>query len=185
MSAKTDFYYSNVQDFIKFDAGIPRGITVNRSDDIQLTGVDFEARLRPAKNFPQSLDMHSNRQSLNSPTSDFDINGAYAPDHKFTGIINVNPIELLSFNFGFNYWSEFDSRFFPAESINFFGEEVGKPFTYANFQTVVKLPVGGQHLNLGFLIKNIFDEEVQLTPAVGVDDSIFGREYYGIVSFDF
>ncbi len=185
LSAKTDFYYSNVQDFIIFDAGIPRGITVNRSDDIQLTGVDFEARLKPAKQFSAILGYAFQSTELNSPTSDFDINGAYAPDHKFTGIINVNPIELLSFNFGFNYWSEFDSRFFPAESINFFGEEVGKPFTYANFQTVVKLPVGGQHLNLGFLIKNIFDEEVQLTPAVGVDDSIFGREYYGIVSFDF
>ncbi|MCI0616404.1 hypothetical protein L0244_25765, partial [bacterium] len=82
-------------------------------------------------------------------------------------------------------WSKFDSRGFPAETANRLGIVVGEPFTYANFQTVFKLPVGGQHLNLGFLVKNVFDEEVQLTPAVGVDDSLFGREYYGIVSFDF
>lgn len=185
LSAKTDFHYSNIRDFIQFNAGIPRGNTTNRNTDIHLTGVDFEARLKPTKKFSAILGYAFQSTDLNSPTSAFDPDGAYAPDHKFTGIINVNPIDLLSFNFGFNYWSKFDSRGFPAETTNRLGIVVGEPFTYANFQTVVKLPVGGQHLNLGFLIKNVFDEEVQLTPAQGVDDSLFGREYYGIVSFDF
>jgi outer membrane receptor for ferrienterochelin and colicins len=185
LSAKTDFYYSSIRDFIQFGPGVPIGLSANRGPDIHVSGVDIEGRFRPSHKFSAILGYAFQSTDLNSPTSAFDPDGAYAPDNKFTGIINVNPIDLLSFNFGFNYWSKFDSRRFPAESINFFGEEVGKPFTYANFQTVVRLPVGGEHLNLGFLIKNVFDEEVQLTPAVGVDDSLFGREYYGTVSFDF
>jgi outer membrane receptor protein involved in Fe transport len=185
LSAKTDFYYSNIRDFIQFGPGIPIGVTVNRGPDVHLTGVDIEGRFRPSHKFSAILGYAFQSTDLNSPTSTFDSDGAYAPDHKFTGIINVNPVDLLSFNFGFNYWSKFDSRGFPAETTNRLGIVVGEPFTYANFQTVVKLPVGGEHLNLGFLVKNVFDEEVQLTPAVGVDDSLFGREYYGTVSFDF
>lgn len=183
-SAKSDFYYSNVQDFIEFGAGFPRGFARNRDSDIHITGVDLEARFKPNTKFSAILGYALQSTDLKSPAPGLDPDGAYAPEHKFTGIINVTPVDLLSFNFGFNYWSEFDSRRFAAGTINF-GEEVGKPFTYANFQTVVKVPVGGQRLNLGFLIKNVFDERVQLTPAVGNDDSLFGREFYGIISYDF
>jgi iron complex outermembrane receptor protein len=183
-SAKTDFYYSNVQDFIQVNAGLPIGSTTNRADDIHLTGFDLEARYRQSSKFSAILGYAFQSTDLDSTGSGLDSDGAYAPEHKFTGVINVTPVDLLSFNFGFNYWSEFDSRRFPSGTINF-GEEIGVPFTYANFQTVVRIPVQNQRLNVGFLIKNIFDEEVQLTPAVGVDDSLFGREYYGSISYDF
>jgi iron complex outermembrane receptor protein len=182
-SAKADFYYSNVQDFIEVNAGLPSGSTINRSSDIELTGIDFEGRYRPGSKFSAILGYAFQSTDINS-TLPADSAGAYAPDHKFTGIINVTPVELLSFNFGFNYWSEFDSRRFPSGTVNF-GEEVGEPFTYANFQTIVHVPIQGQRINFGFLIKNVFDQDVQLTPAVGVDDSLFGREYYGSVSYDF
>ncbi len=183
-SAKTDFFYSNVKDFIEVNAGLPRGSSINRASNIQLTGVELEGRYRQSSRFSAIIGYAFQSTDLNSTTSGLDSAGAYAPDHKFTGIINVTPVDLLSFNFGFNYWSEFDSRRFASGTVNF-GEKVGEPFTYANLQTVVRIPVQDQRLNFGFLIKNIFDEEVQLTPATGVDDSLFGREYYGSISYDF
>ena len=183
-SAKADFFYSDVQDFIEVNAGLPTGSTINRQSDIQLTGVELEARYRPSSKFSAIFGYALQSTDLNSSLPGPDSAGAYAPEHKLTGIINLTPVDLLSFNFGINYWGEFDSRRFTSGTVNF-GEEVGEPFTYANFQTILHIPVQGQRLNLGFLIKNVFDEEVQLTPAVGVDDSLYGREFYGSLSYDF
>jgi iron complex outermembrane receptor protein len=194
-SLKGDFFYNRIQDFIeplefrpvRFGPTGPVLIAAdaqNRDGNISSVGFDLEARIKLDRRFTVIAGYSYQSDDLNSTRTGLDSAGAYSPEHKLTGLIAVEPVNYLSLNFSYNFWSEFNSRNFDTGTVRF-GEEIGDPYTYANFKAIVRVPVQNQHLNLAFTVKNLFDEEVQLTPAFGVDQSLFGREYYGSVSYDF
>jgi outer membrane receptor protein involved in Fe transport len=189
---------------VQCDAGVRNGVTngflavtQNVDRNLDSNGFEIEARFDPSPAFSAIVGyayQNNDFELLNPP---FPVIGtarsrtfldAYSPENKFTAMVNVRPFEPLLFNLSLNYWSSYNTRFFPADATcaactN--TDEIGQPYTYANFNTFYTFPMGNQKLTFGLTVKNLFDEEVQLSHAFRVDSAMTGREYFGMFRFDF
>lgn len=109
---------------------------------------------------------------------------AYSPESKITATIDVKPIEPVLLNLSLSYWDSYNTRFF-ASGLNCGActniDEIGKSYTYANFNAFWTI----RPVTLGFTVKNLFDEKVQNSHAFRVDSAFTGREYFGMLRFDF
>ena len=109
---------------------------------------------------------------------------AYSPESKITATIDVKPIDAILFNLSLSYWDSYNTRFFASGLIcaactN--TDEIGKSYTYANFNAFWTI----RPVTLGFTMKNLFDERIQNSHAFRVDSALTGREYFGMLRFDF
>lgn len=197
-SAKADFFYNHVEDLIEaYD--FLRNVnctpecflaqTKNLSNrKLNSRGVEVEFRFKPSSIFSAIVGYAYQNNDFNFTGIGVDFVEAYSPENKITAVLNLNPIDPLLFNLSLNYWSEYNSRTFFSGSRCLAcsnTDEIGQPYTYANFQTMYTVPLGDQRLKVGFTVKNLFDEEIQLSHAFRSDAALFGREYFGTIDFEF
>jgi outer membrane receptor protein involved in Fe transport len=185
-------------------------VTKNLDRDLDSKGFEIEFRFSPSQLFSAIVGYSYQKDDfglINTKFTDSFGNDsrtfldAYSPENKITTMVNISPVKPLLFNFSLNYWGEYNTRFFPA---NFQApapaggvqpppgcractnqDEIGQPYTYANLSAFYTFPLGDQKLKLGLTIKNIFDEEVQVSHAFRVDAALPGREFFGLVQFSF
>jgi outer membrane receptor protein involved in Fe transport len=169
-------------------------VTRNLNDqDFKSTGVDFEFRINPSPAFSAILGYSYQNDDFSLVEPPFvdsfgnvsrTFEDAYSPENKFTAMVDVRPISALLFNLSLNYWDSYNTRFFQsgvscAACTN--TDEIGKPYTYANFNAFWTI----SRFTLGLTVKNLFDEEVQTSHAFRVDGAMTGREYFGMFRIDF
>ena len=206
ISVKLDGFWSRAQDLIEayeflaapLDPACETApcfiaITKNLDNlDLDSKGFEIEGRLKPSPLFSALLG-YSYQNNDFDRLSQSTFLSAYSPEHKFTALVNVKPVDRLLFNLSLNYWSKYDVRTFPAEfQREDLGcgactntDQVGQAYTLGNFKVLYTFPLGAQQLGLGFIIKNLFDEEIQQSHAFRMDAALTGREYFGTVEFSF
>jgi outer membrane receptor for ferrienterochelin and colicins len=156
--------------------------------DLDSKGFEIEARVKPSPMVSALLGYSYQKNDFDrlAPTTFL---SAYSPEHKITALVDFQPIDPLLLNLSLNYWSKYDTRTFLAETptcgacVN--TDQIGQPFTMANFKALYRIPLGSRQVGLGFVVKNIFDEELQISHAFRVDAALTGREYFGTVEFSF
>jgi iron complex outermembrane receptor protein len=197
-SVKADFFANHVEDLIEaydFQRNVDctpecfLAVTKNLSNrKLNSRGVEVEFRLKPAPIFSAIFGYAYQNNDFNFTGTGVDFVNAYSPESKVTAVFNLTPVEPLLFNLSLNYWSKYNSRTFFSDARCGFctnTEEIGQPYTYANFRAAYTVPLGDQRMRLGFTVKNLFDEDIQLSHAFRVDASLYGREYFGTVDFEF
>ena len=96
----------------------------------------------------------------------------------------MRPFNDLLFNLSLNYWDSYNTRFFESGAICAACtkvDEIGKSYTYANFNAFWTI----SRFTLGLNVKNLFNEKVQTSHTFRVDGSMTGREYFGMFRVDF
>jgi outer membrane receptor for ferrienterochelin and colicins len=200
ISAKVDTYFNHVKDLIEaydFQQN-PPGLcsppcffaqTKNlRNRDLNSRGFEIELRFKPASAFSAIVGYALQKNDFDAVPTRVDLVQAYSPEHKITATVDVRPVESLLFNLSLNHWSKYDTRTFLSGDRCLAcsnTDEIGQPYTYANFRSVLTVPLGSNKLDFGFTIKNLFDEKLQLSHAFRVNAALFGREYFGTVQYEF
>ncbi|PWT91062.1 MAG: hypothetical protein C5B54_06105 [Acidobacteria bacterium] len=160
--------------------------TKNLPGSLNSAGFEIEFRVKPVRQLSAIVGYAYQHDDFEKIGGTFE--NAYSPKHKITAAVNVNPVEPLFFNLSLNYWSDYNTRTFLAGSVcaactN--TSPIGQSYTYADIKALYKIPIGDKRLGLGFTVKNLFNEQVELSHAFRVDASLYGREYFGSIEAEF
>lgn len=212
-SLKADTYYSYVQDYIQSEdfntlAGLgpftlPRpaaigpgpaallAVAFNRKSPINSAGGEIEFRFRP---IPQISGIGGYAYQAVNTNPRTDSQNAYAPAHKFTLILDAEPLRRLHANFNMNTSSSFTSSIpgltsgqssVAPEGI-LFGSRTGRGYALANLALSYQVLTRSEHqLRVMYSIDNIFNQKPQLNPLPAVNTGLRGTEHSVGVNFRF
>lgn len=214
-SVKVDLFYSLIEDYIQSEefalpVGFPApfpfpprppalgpgppallALANNRPGNINTTGGEVEFRARPHEKLSAIFSYAYHDANL----SVLDSQAGYAPRHKFTTMLNVQPFKRFSINFNLNSWSRFNSsipgltrglrpEFAPGGILH--GENVGDPYAIAHLRFAYDiLTSDNKKVGISFQLRNLFDQEIQMNPMPAVDTSLRGLEPVARVFYHF
>jgi outer membrane receptor for ferrienterochelin and colicin len=212
-SVKMDLFRSSIADYIDSEGfgaqvyggptGPPRPAAIgpgpaarlalasNRSTTIITSGGELEFRAKFSSKVSGLVSYAYQQNNLNPVT---DVQAAYSPKHKATGILTVTPVNRLSMNFDLNVWGRFDTASAglvyglnsAAPNGFLFGKHVGDPYAIANVNiNYAFVPEAQRGFGVSFQTRNLFDRLVQENPVQAQDTSLRGREVFARIYYKF